>query len=80
MIKKATDRKYDRLLKEYEALRHERDEAIAELHRVSDASRGFAREKARRTEQFRALLQATNLILAVASNEIIDFDAIHRRH
>lgn len=46
-------------------------EEIAEHYRNEQQ---FAREKARRTDQYKALLQVANLLLAVASNEIIDLD------
>ena len=66
-------REYDKLRKQYDELREELDQATKELVDSRVTIREFAREKARRVDQFRALLQAHNLVLAVASNEIIDF-------
>jgi hypothetical protein len=44
-------------------------------HRRNEAA--FARDKARRADQFRALLQATNLILAVAAGGLIDMEKLN---
>ena len=62
-------------------LRDQLGDANAELVRLRadamasrEAEMRFAREHARRTDQFRALLQVSNLLLAVAAGEIIDFN------
>ena len=50
-----------------EQLQAAREEAVV----ARDANQQFAREKARRTDQYKALLQVASLLLAVASNEIV---------
>jgi hypothetical protein len=48
-----------------------------ELQDAQAANRELARSNARRSDQFRALLQVANLLLAVASNEIIDMEKLN---
>jgi hypothetical protein len=49
-----------------------------ELHDSRNANMNLARVNARRADQFRALLQVANLLLAVANNEIIELEKLNR--
>lgn len=77
----ASNKKAARVRRRMQEARREPGEIQQQLDTIEEqlrtarvANQQFAREKARRTDQYKALLQVANLLLAVASNEIIRRD------